>query len=199
LKILEDQAAAADNLDVLRGVEGSASKAWFDLLGALLRPPWQFTHRQRRPPPDPVNALLSLGYTWLLTRTVARIEAAGLEVALGALHEYRAGRPSLACDLMEPLRVPAVDRWVVGLCNGGQLGTADFVAENGGVRLHSDVFGRILTTWQTHWTDGGHDEGLGELVQGVVAHLRRSENPLPAPLEAPQEPEGSGTSPNLDE
>ena len=199
LKTFEEQAAGAKNLDVLRGVEGAASAAWFVLLGALLRPPWQFTQRRRRPPTDPVNALLSLGYTWLLARTVARCEAAGLEVNLGGLHEYRPGRPSLACDVMEPLRVPAVDRWVVGLCNGGQLRTADFVAENGGVRLHSDAFGRILTTWQTHWTDGGHDKGLGELVQGVVALLRRSENPLPTLLEEPQEPEGSGTSPNLDE
>ena len=80
--------------------------------GQLLRPPWRFVQRVRRPPTDPVNALLSLGYTWVLTRTVARCEAAGLEVNLGGLHDYRPGRPSLACDLMEPLRVPAVDRWV---------------------------------------------------------------------------------------
>ena len=60
--------------------------------------------------------MLSLGYTWLLARTVARCEAEGLEVNLGGLHEYRPGRPSLACDLMEPLRTPAVDRWVVLVC-----------------------------------------------------------------------------------
>lgn len=108
---------AAASLDQLRGVEGAASAAWFGLLGGLLQPPWEFTVRSRRPPRDPVNALLSLGYTWLLTRTRTRLEAAGLEVNLGALHEYRPGRPSLACDLIEPLRVPAVDRWVLALLN----------------------------------------------------------------------------------
>ena len=70
------------NLDALRGVEGSASAAWFGLFGKLLTAPWQFTQRLRRPPPDPVNGLLSLGYTWLTTRTGARCEAAGLEIAL---------------------------------------------------------------------------------------------------------------------
>src|SRR5262249_6394669 len=132
----------ATSLEQLRGLEGAASAAWFSLLGQLLRPPWQFPQRVRRPPTDPVNALLSLGYTWVLTRTVARAEAAGLEVNLGGLHEYRPGRPSLACDLMEPLRVPAVDRWLVQRLNQGEMTPADFVTEGGGIRLHPKAFGR---------------------------------------------------------
>ena len=90
---------------------------WFEFFGKLLLPPWQLSRRVRRPPTDPVNALLSLGYTLLLQRTLAACEAVGLDAALGSLHEYHPGRPSLACDLMEPLRVPAVDRWVIALCN----------------------------------------------------------------------------------
>ncbi len=191
LRTLEDQCGAAPSSEVLRGVEGAASAAWFELLGTLLRPPWQFTQRRRRPPPDPVNALLSLGYTWLLTRTVARVEAAGLESALGALHEYRAGRPSLACDLMEPLRVPAVDRWVVALCNGSLIAPDDFREENGAVHLQSGVFGRILTGWQTHWIESEQDRALDGLVQGVVARLRAESARLPTPRE--EEPEGGGS------
>jgi CRISPR-associated protein Cas1 len=199
LRSLEEQCAAATSLHVLRGVEGAASAAWFELLGKLLRPPWRFTQRQRRPPPDPVNALLSLGYTWLLTRTVARVEAAGLEAALGALHEYRASRPSLACDLMEPLRVPAVDRWVVALCNGSQVAPDNFLAENGGVRLQPAVFGRILTSWQTHWIESHQDRSLDAMVQEIVALLRATTARLPTPPELPPEARGSGVSVTGDE
>src|SRR4051794_19751513 len=100
----------ATNADQVRGFEGAASAAWFAFLGGLFEPPWSFRARARRPPTDPVNALLSLGYTWLLNRMNARAEAAGYEIYLGGLHEYRAGRPSLGCDLIESLRIPAVDR-----------------------------------------------------------------------------------------
>jgi CRISPR-associated protein Cas1 len=194
LRALEGQCAAAPTADVLRGGEGAASAAWFELLGTLLRPPWEFRQRQRRPPPDPVNALLSLGYTWLLTRTVARVEAAGLESALGALHEYRAGRPSLACDLKEPLRVPAVDRWVVVVCNGGQLSPADFHEEKGGVRLQEGAFGRMLTSWQRHWIEDEQERSLDGLVQEVIARLRAEEGRLPTPLGSDPEGEEPGTA-----
>src|SRR5262249_42158790 len=135
LQSARTQAAAADSVDVLRGLEGAATAAWFGLFGQLLQAPWQFTQRVRRPPTDPVNALLSLGYTWLLTRTVARCEAAGLEVNLGALHEFRPGRPSLACDVMERLRVPAAGRWDRGLSTQGQASPRAFLRTAEGRRL----------------------------------------------------------------
>jgi CRISPR-associated protein Cas1 len=170
--------AGAVSLDQLRGLEGSASASWFGLLARLLIPPWQFAQRVRRPPTDPVNALLSLGYTWLLTRTRARCEAAGLEVYLGALHEYRPGRPSLACDLMEPLRVPAVDRWVVTLCNRGQADLEDFVADDrGGIRLRDGGLGRMLIRWEEHWVHGGHEAVLEQLVQSLLSWFRQFATP----------------------
>jgi CRISPR-associated protein Cas1 len=183
---LEDAAgrcAAATTLEQVRGLEGTASAAWFRLLGQLLRPPWRFGQRVRRPPTDPVNALLSLGYTWVLTRTVARCEAAGLEVNLGGLHEYRPGRPSLACDLMEPLRVPAVDRWVVHRLNQGEMTPADFVAEEGGIRLHPKAFGRSLMSWEDHWLNDGHERALDELLAELVALLRQWGTRLPPPAD----------------
>lgn len=171
-------ACAGAAVERLRGLEGAASAAWFGLLGQLLNPPWQFVQRVRRPPTDPVNALLSLGYTWLLTRTRARCEAAGLEVYLGALHEYRAGRPSLACDLMEPLRVPTVDRWMLGLCNRGQVTPEDFVADaRGGMRLRDGLLGRILHHWEEHWLNGGHEATLNQGVQTLLTWLRRGVSP----------------------
>jgi CRISPR-associated protein Cas1 len=162
-------------IESLRGLEGATAAAWFGLLGQLLNEPWQFRQRVRRPPTDPVNALLSLGYTWVLNRTVARCEALGLEVNLGALHDWRPGRPSLACDLMEPLRVPAVDRWVIALCNQGMVAATDFVDEAGGIRLHPDSFGRILYNWEKHWVRTELEAELDRLLASLEAWLRQGE------------------------
>ena len=109
---LHGSAKSATELNRLRGYEGAGSAAWLELVGQLLLRPWEFTVRSRRSPRDPVNALLSLSATWLASRTVARLLAAGVEVALGALHEFRAGRPALACDVMEPLRVAELEALV---------------------------------------------------------------------------------------
>ncbi len=182
---LEDVAArcAGAEVESLRGLEGATAAAWFGLLGQLLHEPWQFRQRVRRPPTDPVNALLSLGYTWVLNRTVARCEAVGLEVNLGALHDWRPGRPSLACDLMEPLRVPAVDRWVIAACNQGSITAADFVAESGGIRLQPDSFGRILYDWEKHWARSEQEKELDELLGRLEGWLRQSEGASPIGLE----------------
>jgi CRISPR-associated protein Cas1 len=164
---------AGAEVESLRGLEGTASAGWFGLLGELLNEPWQFRQRVRRPPTDPVNALLSLGYTWVLNRTVARCEAVGLEVNLGALHDWRPGRPSLACDLMEPLRVPAVDRWVIATCNQGCVKAADFLAEGGGIRLQPDSFGRILSDWEKHWVRATQEAELDGWLARLESWLRQ--------------------------
>lgn len=169
------QQCEAATLEQVRGLEGAGSAAWFGLLGEILVAPWQFTQRTRRPPRDRVNALLSLGYTWLLARTVARCEALGLEVNVGALHEYRPGRPSLACDLMEPLRVPAVDRWVVALCNQGQVAWDDFQVEEEGVRLQPGRFPAILHLWEVHWHEQEQEAALDAWFAEFVAWLRQGQ------------------------
>jgi CRISPR-associated endonuclease Cas1 len=164
---------AARDLGQLNGCEGLASQAWFELLAASLLPPWQFVRRVRRPPADPVNALLSLGYTWLNNRATAWIQAAGLEVNLGALHEYRAGRPSLACDLIEPLRVPAVDRWLIRVCNRHELTPENFRKTNLGVRLEEGLFGRVLVNFEQHWADADMDRALQRQVHWMADEIRR--------------------------
>jgi CRISPR-associated protein Cas1 len=173
------QAQAAPGLDVLRGLEGQASALWFAVLGRVLQPPWAFARRTRRPPTDPVNALLSLGYTLLLGRTQAVCEAVGLELYLGALHAYRPGRPSLACDLMEPLRVPAVDRWVVAVCHGKEVEPSEFEAvDGGGIHLQAAAYGRMLASWERQW-QGEHEAHLEATVAEVVGWLRHLAPPLP--------------------
>lgn len=102
---------AAVNLDSLRGHEGAAARAYFGALVAVMPPALGFAGRNRRPPRDPVNACLSLGYTLLHSQAVVACQSAGLDPLLGFYHRPAFGRESLASDLIEALR-PAVDLWV---------------------------------------------------------------------------------------
>jgi CRISPR-associated protein Cas1 len=97
------------DLEAVRGLEGSAAAAYFRALAAVMPPALGFTARVRRPPRDPVNVLLSLGYTLLISAAVRACHVAGLDPMIGFLHSIEHGRPALACDLIEPLR-PRVDR-----------------------------------------------------------------------------------------
>jgi len=190
LAALEERCEAAVDIPQLMGIEGAAAAVWFRLLGQLLKAPWEFPSRSRRPPRDAVNALLSLGSTLLYQRVGAAIEATGLEPGLGALHAYRAGRMSLACDLMEPLRVPAVDRWVLRLCHGGWLTPADFVASaDGGVRLDERVLPRVLVDWERHWAEGHWNRIVFDRVAALQKTLRELAGP---PLRALREAQAVG-------
>jgi CRISPR-associated protein Cas1 len=170
-------AQGAGSLETLRGLEGAGSVAWFGVLARVLRDPWTFPSRQKRPPPDPVNALLSLGYTWLHQHVVSRLQARGFEVALGALHDYRAGRASLACDVMEPFRIPAVDRWVITVCNEGHLHPDRFRRdpERGGVRVPEDQFSNLLGSWEQDWSGRCLDRMLEANIGAVAKEFTRDE------------------------
>lgn len=106
-----EKLASAESLDALRGLEGAAASASFDALKAVLPPRLEFTGRNRRPPRDPVNAALSLAYTLAHSDAVQALYSAGLDPAIGMLHDPAWGRPSAAADLIEPLR-PHLDEWV---------------------------------------------------------------------------------------
>lgn len=176
---LEERAKDAQSLDILLGLEGVAAVIWFDIFGRLLLKPWEFHQRSRRPPRDPVNALLSLGYTMLQHRVTAACQAAGLETALGPLHAYRAGRQSLACDLMEPLRVPVVDRWVIRLLNQRRVRLEDFHAvDKGGTRLTKRAFPRVLADWERHWTESRTTAVVSDRVRGFAQEIRALSQPF---------------------
>lgn len=115
-------------MDGLRGVEGAATRAYFSAFNQMLRnEAFSFKGRNRRPPLDPVNALLSFVYTLLTNEVLSAIQAGGLDPYLGALHEPLQGRPSLACDLVEEYRTFLGDRLVLGLINRKVIGKDDFV------------------------------------------------------------------------
>ncbi|WP_256646643.1 CRISPR-associated endonuclease Cas1 [Thermomonas paludicola] len=114
LRRLHSRIQDAPALPSLRGLEGVAGRVYFSAMRLLLAPALGFDGRRRRPPTDPVNAALSLGFTMLHGRALEAAHRAGLDACIGALHEPAHGRASLACDLMEAERA-AVERLVVQL------------------------------------------------------------------------------------
>jgi CRISPR-associated protein Cas1 len=117
----------AETLDHVRGFEGAASAHYFSVFGLLLKnAQFTFDERNRRPPLDPVNVLLSLGYTLLANAVETAIQIVGLDPYLGALHEVAYGRPSLVCDLMEEYRSVIVDPMVVACINQRAFAPDDF-------------------------------------------------------------------------
>lgn len=120
LAMQADGIAKASCSAALRGHEGMAQRALFSWWREQLPPELGFKRRQRRPPPDPVNAVLSLAYTLAHHEAIRICLLNGLDPWLGCLHELAPGRQSLACDLIEPLR-PALEQWVVQLFNTKQL------------------------------------------------------------------------------
>lgn len=125
----------ATSVDSLRSIEGNGAAAYFGVFGQLLRQDLGFARRVRRPPTDPVNALLSLAYTALTHQVSAAIQIVGLDPFAGFLHAAQYARPSLALDVMEEFRAVIADSVVITLINNRMLQADDFVEELGAVRL----------------------------------------------------------------
>jgi CRISPR-associated protein Cas1 len=125
----------------LNGIEGAAAAAYFAAFTRVFPPSLDFTDRNRRPPRDPVNAALSLGYTLLHFEAVQACYLNGLDPYVGFYHEPAHRRESLAADLIEPLRVH-IDRWVWRLFADRELRAEDFVHDNGACLLKKE--GRAL-------------------------------------------------------
>lgn len=151
-RILRRVNLASDNLEELRGAEGEAANLYFGVFDLLIRSPdeeFRFRGRSRRPPLDPINALLSFLYTLLTHDCRSAAESVGLDPAVGFLHRDRPGRPSLALDLMEELRPVLADRLALSLVNRRQLRAKDFETRDGGaVFMTDDGRKTVLTAWQ---------------------------------------------------
>jgi CRISPR-associated protein Cas1 len=145
---------------MLMGVEGAAAGAWYALLSAWLPEQWRFNGRNRRPPRDPVNALLSLGYTLLAGEMLRATQEQGLDPALGFLHGMVPGRESLVLDLIEPLR-PSVDLFVIGILDL-LLPTQFTYSKRDGCRLNKDGRGQFYREWaiaRSDWPDPAKIDG----------------------------------------
>lgn len=150
--ILRQIELAPATTDTLRGMEGEAAAQYFAVFDHLIRSPdagFAWTVRSRRPPLDPMNALLSFLYSLLTHDCRSAAEAVGLDSAVGFLHRDRPGRPSLALDLMEEMRPVMVDRFALSLVNRRQLRASDFETRDGGaVMMTDDARRTVLTAWQ---------------------------------------------------
>jgi CRISPR-associated protein Cas1 len=176
-RILRRVAFMNENADAMRGAEGEAANGYFAVFDSLLRSPdpdIRFNGRSRRPPRDPVNALLSFLYTLLTHDCRSAAESVGLDPAVGFLHRDRPGRPSLALDLMEELRPVLADRLALSLINRRQLRTADFETRDGGAVLLSEAGRKIvLTAWQERKREERRHPFLEETAPlGLVPYLQ---------------------------
>lgn len=137
-----------DNIDRIRGIEGDAARVYFELLERMVadRASFPFAHRSRRPPLDPMNALLSFLYALARGDCVSALEGVGLDPQVGFLHGLRAGRPALALDLMEELRSWLADRLALRLVNRRQLRAEHFEATPGGAVSLTDAGRRLVVT-----------------------------------------------------
>jgi len=135
-----DNRIAGTPLETILGMEGAGSAAYFSCFGKLLSDPkqWPFPGRVRRPPTDPVNALLSFGYSLLTNKVASAVQLVGFDHFVGYLHSSFYGRPALALDLMEEFRPIIVDSVVLTMLNKHILKPDDFVVELGAYRIKDD-------------------------------------------------------------
>ncbi len=162
------------SLESLRGLEGVAASAYFSAMpGALKSDTMVFSGRNRRPPEDPVNALLSFLYTLLKNDVQSALEGVGLDPAVGYLHSLRPGRPALALDLMEELRAPLCDRMAIALINRGQITEKSFSQLTPPVLLNDRGRKTVLTAWQKRKQETIRHPFLDETIPiGLIAHTQ---------------------------
>lgn len=141
-----------DDLDVIRGLEGSSAREYFEKFDHMIvaqKSSFKFTGRNRRPPLDRVNCLLSFLYVLLYHDARSALESVGLDPAVGFLHRDRPGRYSLALDLMEEFRPMLADRLALSLINLGQVKKNGFtVMESGAVKMDDETRKKVLVAYQ---------------------------------------------------
>lgn len=147
-----EKIAKCENAESLRGLEGEAASVYFSVFDDLIlqqKAEFCFQGRNRRPPLDPVNAMLSFAYSLLAGMCASALEAVGLDPYVGFFHTDRPGRVSLALDIMEELRGVMADRFVLTSINKKQIGPDGFIKkENGAVIMEDATRKQFLTLWQ---------------------------------------------------
>jgi CRISPR-associated protein Cas1 len=175
LKRQMDNASAETDLDTLRGIEGDSSRTYFSVFNNLItaqKADFSFSDRNRRPPMDRVNAMLSFYYTMLYHDIRSALETTGLDPAVGFLHRDRPGRMSLALDIMEEFRPFFVDRLVLSLINLKKTDRKDFQTSNtGAVRFTDTGMKKMVTEYQQRKQDSiTHPYLNDEMHIGLVFH-----------------------------
>jgi len=167
----------AESLEYLRGLEGETASVYFGVYGEMIlhnRDEFYFDSRNRRPPLDKVNAMLSFTYTLLTNDCASALETVGLDSYVGFLHRDRPGRSSLALDLMEELRPCLADRFVLTLINNRIIHPNDFIErESGAVILTEDGRKKLIKAWQEHKREQITHPFLSEKIPwGLVPYIQ---------------------------
>lgn len=171
------KARVAEDMSQLRGIEGEAASVYFSVFDELIlqqKDEFTFDKRNRRPPMDKVNALLSFTYTLLMTMCKSALETVGLDAYVGFMHTDKPGRASLALDIMEELRSVIADRFVLTLINKRIINANGFIVkENGAVIMDDDTRKAVITTWQSKKQEQIIHPFLNEKVEwGMVPYVQ---------------------------
>lgn len=173
LKSLEGKKTSNEIL----GVEGMCSNIYFGTFGHMFKCRIRFEERNRRPPRDPINVILSLAYTFLTKEICAAMDAESFEMYLGFLHGIRYGRKSLALDIIEEFRQPVVDRMVIRMFNKGMITEFDFDDEGDQILLNKDGFSNFCSYYEKWMHDKSFNNGqssFNDVIRQQIAQLKKS-------------------------
>lgn len=165
--------AQMSTIAALRGIEGAASAAHFKGIAAIAAPRLNFSQRNRRPPRDPLNAVLSLGYTLLHTEAVLALHGAGLDPFIGFYHQLDFGRESLACDLVEPIRIE-VDSFALQLFRKEILKPEFFTTSEKGCFMGKNGRAAFYAEWERQ------AERLRKILTAHITKLTERLTPAPS-------------------
>ncbi|MCQ2209077.1 MAG: type I-C CRISPR-associated endonuclease Cas1c [Paludibacteraceae bacterium] len=172
------QTKKADTAAFLRGIEGDAAEKYFSVFNYLILnkdPAFRFCTRNRRPPLDRINALLSYAYSLLALDVRSALECVGLDPYVGFLHTDRPGRASLALDMMEEFRAPIADRLVLSLINLKKVDAKDFnVLPSGEVEMNECTRQTFLSAWQKRKTEEIIHPILDETMQTGLLYIEQA-------------------------
>lgn len=158
----------------IMGAEGFCSNIYFGVFGRFFHCDFEFRGRNRRPPKDPVNVLISLGYTFLTREVSSALEGESFEMYLGLLHGIRYGRKSLPLDVVEEFRQPVVDALVINMCNKRMITRYDFEeTEDEGIRLCEEGFVKFCTEFEK-WVNGTRGTNYRGIMKRQADRLKKT-------------------------
>ncbi len=160
----DERITSAQNTNELLGHEGNAARIYFSAFAKMIRSGFEFPGRRRRPAPDPVNALLSFGYTLLTNELASLLDGIGFDPHIGMFHRPDYGRPSLAADMAEEFRTPVVDRFTLRLINTRVFTADDFTphVESGSMYLKRESLRKYFTEYETYLGEGFTEMGTDD-------------------------------------
>ena len=167
-----------NSTNALMGLEGISSVQYYKAYSRMFKGEIKFTNRTRRPPRDPANALLSLGYVMLGNEITSLLDAAGFDPYIGFLHQIDYGRPSLSLDIIEEFRQPVIDTCILNLCNKGVFKEKDFEKKKEGIFLLKDALKKFLLNYEKNMTEKQqkHNASFRELIRKQLNILSKALN-----------------------